>query len=233
MDELYANTLGIPPVYDLSNNAGLPQSTPGSYSAYPNKPKHNQRENDNNSSGVNMSALELAMRRTRAARFAPLSSEKGGNYHLIPLMQNESETNSSFRPAGEYEGKKSVEEPYVVNESWCCCCCKRNCSCIYDLSSNSPHRGRNDDGFVNRGSFYQDSRGLCNCSGCCWARKRGLCPQQDDYHNEDVIKVEINFGHVLSQMNLWLNSAIDWAIGIFISSATPVGESQHWDDEVD
>ncbi|KAI3336720.1 hypothetical protein HD806DRAFT_528313 [Xylariaceae sp. AK1471] len=238
MDGLYIDTFGMLPLDDLSNNSALSQSTPDSYCTYTTKPAacskrkekrpnsqlcrifgsiYNRRENDNESSGINMSALELAIRRTRAARSLPLSSEKEDDCHRITLMQNQSATNSPLWLAGENEGEKLVEEPRIVDESWCCCC-TRDRSYIYDRGDNSPHRARYDAGFWNREGFDR------NC---------GLHPSQDDYDNDDVIEFELEFGHILGLVKLWLASVTDWVKQTYNRSVMVVGLGQYWEDEVD
>ncbi|KAI8954170.1 hypothetical protein F4801DRAFT_596234 [Xylaria longipes] len=256
MDGLYVDTFGMPPIDDLSNNSALSQSTPNLYCTSPNKPApcskrkekrpnsqlcrifgslYNRRGDDNESSGINKSALELAIRRARAVRLSPLSSEKEDDCHRITLEQNKSATNSPLQLASENEGEKLVEESRIVDEYWCCCS-TGDCSCIYDCGDNRycPHRARYDAGFWNREGFDRHSSGSCNCYCCCCEGNYGLHPSHDDYDDDDdVTEIEIEFGHILGLVKLWLTSATEWAKQIYIGSVMAVGLGQQRDDEVD
>ncbi|KAI0424037.1 hypothetical protein F5Y09DRAFT_336099 [Xylaria sp. FL1042] len=243
MDGLYVDTFGMPPTDDLSNNSALSQSAPNLYCTYLNKPAscsrrkekrlnsqscrifgslYNQRENYNGSSGINRSELELAVRRNRAARLSPLSSEKEDDCHRIALTQNIPIADSPLRLAGENEGEKLVEESRIVDESWRRCCSTGDCSC--------------NAGFWNRAGIVRNSRSSCNCSPCrrcCCEGNYGLHPSQDDDNADDVIEIEFDFGHILGLVKLWLASTTDWAKRTYIRSVMAVGLGQHRDDEVD
>ncbi|KAI1755890.1 hypothetical protein F4782DRAFT_551001 [Xylaria castorea] len=240
MDGLHVDTFGMLPIDDLSSNSAISQSTPDSYCTYPNKPapcsRHkekrsnsqlcrtfgsfdNRQENDTESPETNRSALELAVRGTRAARLSPLSSEKEDDFRRITLMQNSE------------NGEKLVEEPHIVDESWRCCsttdCSCNYCSCNYDHSDNSPHRTRYD------ASFDRNCRSFCNCCSYCCEGRSCLQSSQNDYDDDDVIEIEIEFGHILGLVKLGLASATGWAKRIYIRAVMAVGLGQHRDDEVD
>jgi hypothetical protein len=153
------------------------------------------------------------------------------------FMQKKSATNSPLRLAGGNEGEKLVEEPRIVDESWCCCC-TRDCWCIYNRGDDSPHKARYDAGLWHREGFDQDSRSSCNCYCCCSCCEGnyGLHPSQDDYDDDDdddVIEFEFKFGQILCLAKLWLASAANWAKQTYIRSVMTGDPAQHRDDEVD
>ncbi|KAI0544481.1 hypothetical protein F4679DRAFT_576829 [Xylaria curta] len=200
MDGLYTDIFGMLPSDDLSNNSALSQSTPDSYCTYPNKPApslkrkkkeilrrtfgslDNRQGNDAESSGINKSALEFAVCKTRAAQ-SPLSLEKDDDSHRIALIQN-----------SENEGEKLVEEPHVVDESG-------DCSCIYDRDGNISHRARYNADVWNE----EDHSPRCYCCEGNYT----LHPSQDDYDDDDDDIIEIEFRHILNLVKFYLVSATD------------------------
>ncbi|KAI0810628.1 hypothetical protein GGR55DRAFT_644755 [Xylaria sp. FL0064] len=148
MDGLYVDTFGTLPIDDLSNTSAPSQSTshegdrPNSQSCGISGGLYDQRGNNNESSGINRSALELAVCRTRAARLSPLPSEKENGSHRAAPEQNK---------AAENEGEKLVEEPRIVDElCYCCRCHTSDCPCIYDYGANRPYRAMYDADFWDR-----------------------------------------------------------------------------------
>ncbi|KAI1351779.1 hypothetical protein F5Y01DRAFT_281841 [Xylaria sp. FL0043] len=265
MDGLYVDTFGTLPIEGLSNNSALSQSTsheghrPNSHSCGISGGLDDQRGNNNESSGINRSALELAVCRTRAARLSLLPSQKENGSHRAIPEQNK---------AAENEGEKLVEEPRIVDESCCCCRCRcrchcrtSDCSCIYDYRAKRPYRATYDadfwdsvaaalalllrevvipkirDGWHRGGQpemMPEEQYTYLEVVG--EEGNYGLYPLQDDDTKEssdDVIETELSVRHILDRMKTWLDWAKDRARQAYIKLITAVGLGQQQDDEVD
>ncbi|KAI0540604.1 hypothetical protein GGR58DRAFT_498957 [Xylaria digitata] len=187
---------------------------------------YNRRENDNESSGINRSALEFAALRSLAVHSSsPLSSVREGDCHHITLKRNKSAENYSLQLASENEGERLAEDYRIVDERRSCCAAW-GCSYIHGRGKEGY-----DASFSDREGFDWNSPSSCNCSCCCCEGNYGLYYVQDDGDNDSVIEFEI--GHVLSLVKRWLATAMNWEKLAYFRLIMGLGSGQQRDEEVD
>ncbi|KAI1174517.1 hypothetical protein F4777DRAFT_579822 [Nemania sp. FL0916] len=138
MDGLHVDTFGTLPIDGPAKNSALSQDTSNLDGTCPNRRTSCWERgtdipnsglcrvfdslyilpgNDDKSLGVNKSALELAIRRIRAARLTPLPSKKEDDHHSIALMEERSTRPSPSRLAGENKRENSADES-CIGKAW-------------------------------------------------------------------------------------------------------------------